>query len=105
MLDLLQYYGAAASTIAASIVALNLGRVRNGAAMIVFVTSSIALIGWGFLQPDSKGIGWQNVALLFINLVGAYRYLIHDAKKRKIARDVKPSGSSAPPNTAPEARA
>ena len=71
MLDLLQYYGAGAATLAALIVALNLGRVWNGAAMVIFVTSSIALIGWGFLQPDSKGIGWQNVALLLINSVGA----------------------------------
>ena len=83
MLDILQYYGAGAATLAALVVALNLGRVWNGAAMIVFVTSSIALITWGFLQPDSEGIGWQNVALLLINSVGAYRYLIHDAHKRK----------------------
>jgi len=44
--------------------------------MVLFVTSSVALIGWGFLQPDSEGIGWQNVALLAINMVGVYRYLI-----------------------------
>jgi hypothetical protein len=105
MRDLLQYYGAAASTIAALMVALNLGRVWNGAAMIVFITSSIALIAWGFLQPDSKGIGWQNVALLLINLVGAYRYLIHDAHKRRKSRGAKPGGLNAPPNKAPEARA
>ena len=96
MLDLLQYYGAGAATLAALIVALNLGRVWNGAAMVIFVTSSIALIGWGFLQPDSKGIGWQNVALLLINSVGAYRYLIHDAHKRKRAgsRDAQPRASA-----------
>ena len=40
------------------------------------MTSSLALIGWGFLQPDSEGIGWQNIALLCINCVGVYRYLI-----------------------------
>jgi hypothetical protein len=73
--------------------------------MIVFVTSSIALIAWGFLQPDSKGIGWQNVALLMINLVGAYRYLIHDAHKRRKDRSAKPNGSNVQPNKAPAARA
>ena len=46
----------------------------------MFVTASVALIGWGFMQPDSEGIGWQNVALLVINCIGVYRYLI-----RKVA--------------------
>ena len=44
--------------------------------MVIFVTSSLALIGWGFLDEDSQGIGWQNVALLVINGVGVWRYLI-----------------------------
>jgi hypothetical protein len=40
------------------------------------VTSSLALIGWGFTKPDAEGIGSQNIALLAINLIGVYRYLI-----------------------------
>ncbi len=75
-LNALQYYGAGASTIAALVVALDLGRRITGWAFVLFVTSSIALIGWGFFKPDSEGIGWQNVALLLINAVGVYRYLI-----------------------------
>lgn len=81
--DALQYYGAAAATIAALIVSLNLGRRWTGWAFVIFVTSSIALIAWGFLQPDSEGIGWQNIVLLFINAIGVYRYLI--------AKDVPPA--------------
>jgi hypothetical protein len=46
------------------------------------VTSSIALILWGFLSEDSEGIGLQNVALLGINLVGVWRYLISKHKPR-----------------------
>lgn len=76
LLTILQYYGAGASTLAALIVSLNLGRRWTGWAFVVFVTSSIALTLWGFLQPDSAGIGWQNVALLIINAIGVYRYLI-----------------------------
>lgn len=79
-LDILQYYGAGAATLAALVVALNLGRMVTGWAFVLFVTSSIALIGWGFLQPDSEGIGWQNVALLLINMTGVYRYLIRKEK-------------------------
>jgi hypothetical protein len=76
VLNALQYYGAGASTIAALVVALDLGRRITGWAFVLFVTSSAALIAWGFLNPDSEGIGWQNIALLAINAVGVYRYLI-----------------------------
>lgn len=76
LLTALQYFGAAAATIAALVVALDLGRRVTGWAFVLFLSSSIALIGWGFLQPESEGIGWQNVALLLINGTGVYRYLI-----------------------------
>lgn len=76
LLDALQYYGAAAATLAALMVSLNRGERWNGWAFVIFVTSSLALIAWGFLQSDSEGIGWQNVALLGINLVGVYSHLI-----------------------------
>jgi hypothetical protein len=79
VLTILQYYGAAAATVAALIVSLDLGRRWTGWGFVIFVTASIALIGWGFLQPDSEGIGVQNVVLLAINAIGVYRYLI--AKK------------------------
>lgn len=80
LLTALQYYGAGAATLAALVVSLNLGRRWTGWAFVVFVTSSASLIGWGFLQPDSEGIGWQNIALLIINAIGVYRYLILNEK-------------------------
>tara|TARA_R110000782_G_scaffold78276_8_gene155397 strand:- start:54317 stop:54577 length:261 start_codon:yes stop_codon:yes gene_type:complete len=76
MLDALQYYGAGAALLAALLVSLDLGRRVTGWAFVLFVTSSLALIGWGFWQPDSEGIGWQNIGLLAINCNGVYRYLI-----------------------------
>jgi hypothetical protein len=76
LLTALQYYGAAAGVIAALVVSLDLGRKLTGWAFVLFVTSSIALIAWGFLQEDSEGIGWQNAILLVINAIGVYRYLI-----------------------------
>jgi len=72
----LQYYGAAAGAIAALIVSLDLGRRPTGWAFVIFVTSSLALIGWGFMNDEGEGIGAQNVVLLAINLIGVYRYLI-----------------------------
>ena len=75
-LTAVQYYGAAAGVTAALVVSLDLGRRPTGWAFVLFVTSSIALLVWGFLQEDSEGIGWQNAVLLVINLIGVYRYLI-----------------------------
>ena len=80
LLTVLQYYGAATATLAALVVSLNLGRRWTGWAFVAFMSSSIALIAWGFLQPDSEGIGWQNIVLLFINAIGVYRYLIAKQK-------------------------
>ena len=76
LLQILQWYGAGASVIAAALVALDLGRRITGWAFVLFVTSSIALIGWGFAQPDAEGIGAQNILMLAINLIGVYQYLI-----------------------------
>lgn len=72
----LQWYGAIAGALAALIVSLDLGRRWTGIGFVIFVTSSIALIGWGFLKPDAKGIGTQNLVLFVINVIGVYRYLI-----------------------------
>ena len=76
LLTALQDYGAGAATLAALIVSLDLGRRWTGYGFVIFVTSSIALIGWGFLARDSEGIGAQNIALLLINAIGVYRYLV-----------------------------
>jgi len=82
ILTALQYYGAFAATVAALIVSLDLGRKWTGYAMVIFVTSSLALIAWGFLQPESEGIGAQNIVLLAINAVGVWRYLLSPERGR-----------------------
>ncbi len=74
-LTALQYYGAGAGLLAALIVSLNLGLQWTGWGFVIFVTSSLALLAWGFVSPDAEGIAWQNVGLLCINCVGVYRYL------------------------------
>lgn len=72
----LQWYGAVAGATAALIVSLDLGRRWTGIGFAIFVTSSLTLIGWGFLDSNTTGIGVQNLVLLAINLLGVYRYLI-----------------------------
>jgi 4-amino-4-deoxy-L-arabinose transferase-like glycosyltransferase len=76
LLTSLQWYGAGASVIAAALVAADLGRKITGWAFVLFVSSSIMLIAWGFLGKDSKGIGVQNILMLAINAFGVYQYLI-----------------------------
>lgn len=76
LIEALQWYGAAAGAIAALLVSLDLGRRWTGFAFVIFVTSSIALILWGFLSEKGEGIGTQNVILFVINVIGVYRYLI-----------------------------
>ncbi|WP_459786870.1 hypothetical protein, partial [Alteriqipengyuania sp. 357] len=87
MLDLLEWYGAIAAVIAAAIVASDLGRRTTGWAFVLFVTSSFALIAWGFLSEDASGIGWQNICLLLINALGVYRYLLRDRPSGGASRD------------------
>ncbi|WP_157216468.1 hypothetical protein [Flavisphingomonas formosensis] len=72
----LEWYGAVAGAVAALIVSLDLGRRWTGIGFVIFVSSSLTLIGWGFLKPDAQGIGTQNIVLLIINLIGVYRYII-----------------------------
>lgn len=76
LIEALQYYGAAAGALAALIVSLDLGRRPTGYGFLIFVSSSIALVAWGFLGREAKGIGVQNIVLLLINLIGVYRYLV-----------------------------
>ncbi len=83
VLNVMQYYGAAAATLAALLVSLNLGRRWTGWAFVIFTTSSVALIGWGFLNDEGEGIAMQNVVLLVINIVGVYRYLIAKSARGK----------------------
>ena len=76
ILDVLEWYGAISAVIAALVVASNISRRVSGWAFVLFITSSCALVAWGFMSDDAEGIGWQNICLLLINLWGVYRYLI-----------------------------
>ena len=75
LLDALEWYGAISGAIAALIVSLNLGTRLTGWAFVIFVSSSIRLLIWGFANDESRGIGVQDAILLIINLIGVWRYL------------------------------
>ena len=78
-LAFLQWYGAGAGLLAALMVSLNKGAKVTGWGFVVFVTSSIALVAWGFLNDEGQAVGWQNIGLFVINVLGVYRYLIAES--------------------------
>jgi hypothetical protein len=88
LLNVFQWYGAIAGTIAALVVSLDLGRRATGWAFVLFVTASIAYIAWGFLNDEGKAVAWQNMALFVINVLGVYRYLI---RKKPVHPEAKPA--------------
>lgn len=83
LLKVIQYYGAGAATLAALIISLHISVRWTGYAFVIFVTSSLALISWGFLSRDAEGIGVQNIVLLIINCLGVYRYLLSGKRERE----------------------
>ena len=75
LVELLEWYAAGAATVAAALVALDLGRRVTGWAMVLFCTASLSFIAYG-LMDEEGALTAQNFVLLAINLVGVYRYLI-----------------------------
>ena len=82
MTGLLEWFATVAGIIAAFMIALDYGRRVTGWAMVLFVTSSLAFIGYG-LMDEEGALTVQNFILLGINLIGVYRYLIR--KKKPVA--------------------
>jgi hypothetical protein len=83
-LSVVEWYAAGAAAIAALLVALDLGRRMTGLAFIIFVTSSIAFITYGLLDPQpEEAIASLNFALLAINLFGVWQYLLSPKNRRK----------------------
>ena len=63
-----------ATTIAAIMVAANLGTKITGWGFIVFSAGSVAWIVIG-AATDQKALLWQNAFLLMVNIVGIWRWL------------------------------
>ncbi len=63
-----------ATTLAAIMVAANLGTKITGWGFIVFSVGSIAWIVIG-AATDQPNLLWQNVFLLLVNIVGVWRWL------------------------------
>lgn len=71
----LKWFAAGSGIVAATIVALDLGKRDTGWGMVLFCLSAIAWITGGVLTRD-WALGTQNMVLLVIDLIGVYRYLV-----------------------------
>lgn len=74
-----------ATTIAAIMVAANLGARLTGYGFIVFSVGSIAWMAVGWFN-DQPNLVWQNVVLLIVNIVGIWRWLGLRARYEKGAQ-------------------
>jgi len=83
-LSVVEWYAAGAAAVAALLVSLDMGRRVTGLAFLIFVTSSIAFIAYGLLDPQpEEAIATLNFALLAINLFGVWQYLLSPKNRRK----------------------
>ena len=71
----LKWFATAATTIAALIVALDIGRRWSGWGFVIFTVGSVAWIAGAVIAADWP-LTTTNSVLFAINLFGVYRYLI-----------------------------
>lgn len=86
-----------ATTIAAIMVAANLGARLTGYGFIVFSIGSLAWMAVGWFNGQANLV-WQNVVLLLVNVVGIWRWLGLRARYEKgaqVATEASVDGRSA----------
>ena len=71
----LKWFATVATTIAALIVALDIGRRWTGWGFVIFTVGSVAWVAGAVLAGD-WALTTTNAALFAINIFGVYRYLI-----------------------------
>lgn len=74
LVNTLKWMAAGTGIVAATIVALDLGKRDTGWGMVLFSLSAVAWMAGAVLTRD-WALGSQNVVLLVIDLIGVYRYL------------------------------
>jgi len=91
----LSWLATAATVIAASMTASNLGSRITGYGFIIFTIGSLAWLGVG-LTTGQPALVWTNVVLTFLNLFGIWRWLGRQAKVEDGARAAADASESAP---------
>ncbi|MDP3549511.1 MAG: hypothetical protein Q8R81_03845 [Novosphingobium sp.] len=78
---ILEWFAAGGTIIAATLVALDLGRRIAGWGFVLFVLVSISWIVSG-IANDAFSLVIQNGALLVVNLWGVWRYLLNPQRRQ-----------------------
>jgi hypothetical protein len=91
----LSWVATAATVIAASITASNLGTRVTGYGFIVFMIGSIAWLGFGLMSGE-PALVWTNAVLTALNLFGIWRWLGRQARVEDGSRAAAQASHSAP---------
>ena len=98
MTDILPWLATAATVLAASMTAANLGSRITGYGFAVFTVGSLCWIGVG-LTSNQPALVWTNVVLTFLNLFGVWRWLGRQAKVEEGAQAASDASDAAPGET------
>ncbi|NLR72394.1 hypothetical protein HGI47_16085 [Novosphingobium sp. ERN07] len=81
MNGVLEWFASIGTIIAATLVALDMGRRITGWGFVLFVVVSIAWIASGITNGASS-VAIQNAALLLVNAWGVWRYLLNPERRQ-----------------------
>jgi hypothetical protein len=98
MTDILPWAATAATVLAASMTAANLGSRITGYGFAVFTIGSLSWIGVG-MTSGQPALTWTNVVLTFLNLFGVWRWLGRQAKVEEGAKAASEASNEAPGET------
>ena len=98
MTDILPWLATAATVLAASMTAANLGSRITGYGFAVFTVGSLSWIGVG-VTSSQPALVWTNVVLTFLNLFGVWRWLGRQAKVEEGAHAASEASGEGPGET------
>ena len=98
MSDILPWLATAATVLAATMTAANLGTRITGFGFAVFTVGSLCWIGVG-LTSGQPALVWTNVVLTFLNLFGVWRWLGRQAKVEEGAQAAAEASDRTPGET------
>jgi hypothetical protein len=95
MTDIISWVATAATVIAATMVAANLGARITGYGFVVFTVGSIAWFAVGLLTGQ-PALQWTNAVLTMLNLFGIWRWLGRQARVEEGARAAAEASEDTP---------
>lgn len=98
MIDYIQWFATAATVLAATVTAANLGARITGYGFAIFLAGSLAWITTGVMRGQNA-ITATNIVLSLLNVFGMWRWLGRQAKVEEGAQDAASASRHAPGET------